>query len=133
MVRPNRVKDITFNTGSLVADADGNINTFSYAVNGTVQKIQLNSTNYTATGSVQFLVSGTNELLLNIISGTATGQVGSKTSPQVVYPFVYPTDNSNVTGSPQAATQRVLNSPIRLIGSGLGASASGLGFIVYYI
>lgn len=138
MVRPNRIKDYFFTTGSspqsnLVATAGGIVNTYSnFSVNGAIQKIVFIPGNYTATGSLQVQVSGTNELILNIISGT-NAMVGSQTNPVILYPFIYNVDSSNTTGSPQTYTNRVINAPLQLIGSGLGNGTSGLGVFIHYI
>ena len=131
MVRPNRVKVLNIVPGSLIADANGNIATFGgFAVNGLIQKIESYGSNFTATGSILVAVSGTGEAIFNWTSGTNQGNVAAVA---INYPFMYANTSTGVTGSPQAFTQFAANDIVRIIGSGLGASKSGLGLNIYFI
>lgn len=131
MVRDNRIKTISFPAGSLVADAAGLFDVYThYPPNGTIQKIEFKGGNYTATGSMLLSVSGTGETLLNFSSGTDQGNLADGT---IVYPHVFTFDVNSVTGSPNIASQRVINDLVRLVGSGLGNGKSGLGVNVVYI
>ena len=132
MVRSERVKSYFFPIGSLTADSDGLFNIYSnHNLNGTIQSVVFQTNNYTTTGSIILFASGLgnsgtdlNEQILKIRAGSTS---------QTFYPVVYGEQNNNVTGSPQAFIQTVIQSPLRVVGSGLGDSKSGLGIQVYYI
>lgn len=127
MVRPNRIKEYTFSPGSLTSTAGGTLSSFSdHSINGTIQKIYFDAGNHTATGSIFIFTSGANAEQIWL-------KKDNLDTDQLVYPFVYAVDNTNTTGSPQAFTQRVINGPLRVLGSGLGASKSGLGLTVFYV
>lgn len=132
MERSTSVRQYVFTTGSLIADANGNLSTYTnQSINGTIQKIFFDAGNWTATGSLQIFESGANLTpLWAIISGTATSHVRAD---QLIYPFVYGTNNGNITGSPQVFFLPVVNGPIQLIGSGLANGASGLSLQIFYI
>lgn len=132
MVRDVRIKSYNFPIGSLTADANGRYSVYSeYPLNGTIQNVTILDTNYTATGSVMLFESGLGN------SGTAlNGQIlkiraGSENS--TFYPVTYGELSNNVTGSPQAFTQHVIQSTLRIVGSGLGNGTSGIGLRIYYI
>jgi hypothetical protein len=126
MVRANRIKEYRFSIGSLTADSNGRMDVYSdHTINGTIQKVEFLGGNYTATGSIFVYASGTNEQIWYYSGACATAAT--------VYPFVYPTNNANITGSPQVGAKRVITQPLRIVGSGLTASKSGLGLNVYYI
>ena len=125
MVRPNRIKEYFFSVGSLTAASTGLFDVYSdHVINGTIQNIFIGSNTYTNTGSLLFFASGTNELIMRSRAGSML---------QTLYPFVYPDNNQNATGSPQAFAQRVINSTIRVVGSGVGNAGSATGIWVRYI
>ena len=130
MSRPNRIKEYIFSVGSLTANSDGLFNVYTdHSLNGTVQSVSVGSNTYTNTGSLLIYVSGTdnstqNDIIMRIRAGSMM---------QTFYPVVYGTLNTNVTGSPQAFEQNVLNGPLRVVGSGLGNGTSGLTLKVRYI
>lgn len=126
-MRPNRIKEYMFSIGSLTADANGRFEIFSdCTINGTIQKIEYAATaSWAAAGSILVTISGPNEQIWYYSGACQTATT--------VYPFVYGQNNANITGSPQVAVRRVINSPLRIVGSGLGAGKSGLGLTVYYI
>lgn len=130
MLRPNRVKEYIFSTGSLTANADGLFSVYTdHSLNGVIQSVTLGSNTYTNTGSVILYVSGTDNVAQN--DRIMTLRAGSMM--QTFYPVVYGTLNSAVTGSPQAFEQNVINGPLRVVGSGLGNGTSGLTLVVRYI
>lgn len=132
MVRSIRIKEYRFSLGSLTASAGGLFNVYSdQAINGTLQNIYFGDNSYTATGSLLVFASGTgnsgvgiNDLFMRVRAGS---------SNTTLYPFVYPENNQNTTGSPQAFTQPVMNSTLRIVGSGLGNVTSGLSLVVRFI
>lgn len=128
MTRPNRVKNFRFGANELIANAAGLFDSFSapFVVNGAIQKIDFTTGNYGANGSLFILVSGTEELIWKRNGTANTNAIG-------VYPFVYPVNNANTTGSPQAFTQRTINGVIHIVGSGLGNTKSGVGLDITYI
>ena len=133
MVRDLRIKDYTFSVGSLTADTDGLFNVYSdYSLNGTIQNISFGSNTYTNTGSFLFYVSGTDnvaqkDLILRM-------RVGSMMT--TIYPRTYTFDNQQIIGSATSDNARenfIINSPLRLVGSGLGNATSGLYVTIRYI
>ncbi len=137
MVRENRIKEYRFLTADLIAGGSyatalgsETINAYSsYPLNGTIQAIEFIAGNYNAAGSIGILVSGTNESILIITSG-ANAHLGAN---QVIYPHVFTTDNTNVTGSPDVTTQRIINEKLWMWGSGLGTGSSASGLSLKYI
>jgi len=126
MVRPNRVKVYRFPSGSLVADANGNLEVFSERpLNGTLQKVFYSKGNFDIAGSLYLFISGTDEKLF-----TQIGNLGANHS---AYIHAFPYDTDGTTGSPYIAVQPVVNSIVYLVGSGLGAGKSGTGFEIFYI
>lgn len=131
MVRDLRIKEFRFESTDLTASAAGRFDSFSNRpLNGTVQKIELLGGNFAATGSIQITISGTGEIIMDLVSGTSQGNVADGTQ---IYPHVYTFDNSVTTGSPSSATQRTMHDLIRVVGSGLGNAKSGLGLNIIYI
>ena len=127
MVRENRIKNISFPVGSLTASSAGRFNVYSeQPFNGVIKKIQFEAGNYGANGSIFVNISGgvSEQILL---------KKGGTNADFTSYPLVYGVDNVNATGSPSMFTEYVGQSTIQLIGSGLGATKSGLGLTVYYI
>jgi hypothetical protein len=126
MVRENRIKEYRFTTTEITASAGEIISAVSnHVLNGTVQKVEILANNYTTNGSIYLFVSGTNELIWS--------RNGTATTSGAFYPHVFTVDQTNVTGSPYVITQRVINSPVYVGGSGLGAGTSGLGINIIYI
>jgi|TARA_R100000501_G_C2565729_1_gene74574 hypothetical protein len=127
MVRSNRIKEFKFTTSDLIADASGNIETYSERpLNGTIQKVIFEAGNYTATGSLYVNISGG-------VSEPVWQKINNVNADSVAYPTVYTEDNEATTGSPDSFTQRVINSTVQIVASGLGSGKSGLGLTVYYI
>lgn len=126
MRKAGTIEEYKFVVSDLTANAAGLFDLYSNrSVNGTIQNISFLNNTFTATGSLMVFASGTeNEFFMKIRAGSTN---------QVYYPFVYTYDNNQTTGSPNIATQRVVNSPIRIVGSGLGNGTSGLGIIIRYI
>src|SRR3990167_8331088 len=129
MVRDVRVKQYIFTPSDLTANAAGSGNVYSdHSINGTIQNIVSLDNNYTTTGSIILFASG----LAN--SGTALGEqiitlrAGSSVN-QTFYPIVYGATNQAGTGSPQAFVQKIIHAPLRLVLSGCGNGASGVGLI----
>ena len=130
MVRDTRIKDYRFSIGSLTSNAGGVIDVYtSYPLNGTLESIERKAASYTNTGSLFVSISGTNQQVYQLISGTAIGtNVGIA---DVVNPVK---TNVNIEGSTLSIFTKIpINSKIHLIGSGLGNGASGLGLNIVYI
>ncbi len=131
-MRDNRIKSYRFPLGSLIASAGGIIDIYTpHTLNGTLQSIQLVAGNFTATGSFDLTVSGTGETIWSIISGTNTNNIAVS---DTVFPRAIPRDTTNLSLSgANYFTEIVMNSDLRLIGSGLGNATSGLGLNIQYI
>lgn len=116
----------------LLSNGDGLLDIHTQNINGVLQSINIGSNSHTNTGSYLFFLSGTNsligrDLILRIRAGSYM---------QTVFPRVYTHDNQYVIGSGTSDSARepwVLNSPIRIVGSGLGDSTicSGISFTYY--
>jgi hypothetical protein len=125
MVRPNRIKDITFPAFAVNGSNLGPIYASSVA-NGEILKVTV--LGITSPGSLIVGESGTN------VEVWRRNNITSGLSAQEAYTFVYPVDNTNTTGSPQAFLTRVTNNILFLAGSGF---TSGTGTLfgpvtVYY-
>jgi hypothetical protein len=126
MVRPNRIKEYSFNLGSLTSTAAGNVSAYSdHPINGVIQKVVFNYVDYTNTGSLWIFASGlvTDQILYKKGVGADI----------VAYPMVYAVDNDNATGSPQAFVQPVINAPLWVVASGVGDSKTVSGLSIQYI
>lgn len=132
MARDNRVKRYAFKTDDLVCPATGsNFDIFTaHSLNGTLQAIQYLGANYGATGSLQLQVSGTGEVVWSLVSGTDAGNV---TSAAAWFPRASCRDTNNLSLSGLAYAELPLFGDYRLIGSCVGPSKSGLGFVIWYI
>lgn len=132
MVRDIRIKDYVFRTGSLTASSAGLFSVFSdHTINGTIQNITLEDNNWTTTGSILIFTSGGENASTNVGGLIITLRAGS--SPRTYYPILYGDTNQAGTGSPQAFIRPVINSPLRVVGSGLGDGTSGTSLIIRYI
>ena len=133
MVRDVRIKEYRFSIGSLTADANGLFNVYSdHVLNGTIQNISVGSNTFTNTGSLLFFQSGTDNGVNNqdlILQLRAGSKIQTFFPVQVGH---YLTSTATIAGS-TAFMQNVINAPLRLVGSALGASASGLYAVVRYI
>ena len=133
MVRDIRIKEYTFNVGSLTAPTTGLFDVYSdHSLNGTIVNISAGSNTYTNTGSLLFFQSGTanginnQDLILQLRAGSRI---------QTFYPIQvghYLTSVTTSAGS-TAFVPFVINGPLRLVGSALGDGTSGLGITVRYI
>lgn len=119
----------------MTSDADGLFNVYSdHTINGTIKSVNFLDGNYTATGSILVFASGLgnsgtalNELIMRFRAGSEN---------QTFYPYVTMFDNQGVTGSftnHLITTENIIHAPVRLVGSGLGDSKSGVGLIINYI
>jgi hypothetical protein len=117
-MRPNRIKNVTFSAFTVNGS---NLGPFysDIVANGEILKVTVG--NVTSPGSLIIAESGTAIEVWrrnNVTSGLASFDS---------YPFVYPVDNTNVTGSPQAFVIRVTNNLLYLTGSGF-TSGTGITF-----
>lgn len=127
MDKPN---ETIFTASQLTASAGGVVTAaYTPAINGPILAIRGFGSNFTATGSLQFLESGTDLPILNFTSGTAQGNVAAKFG---VRPAVYGFGPSAESGSPYLTLPPVVNGPIYVIGSGLGNGKSGAGISVLW-
>ena len=127
-LRANRVEEVNFGVSSLTASSTGNIDIYTTAINGTIQSVVWEATaSYTKTGSIIVYESGTlNNELFNI-SGISTSTTR--------FPIAYATYPNGATGSATTGVpilQHVVMGPLRIVGSGLGASASGLNLRIRF-
>ena len=79
----------------------------NYTLNGTLKTIEVAGS--MTNGSIFVLSSGTNELLYSNIN----------IDNDISYPFVYAVDNTNNSGSPWIKAKRIIDSPIKVVVSGL--------------
>lgn len=112
-MRPNRIKEARFNSftvnGSVKSNTFPNVPT--NGLNGEIIRIIVDGV--TSPGSLWVAESGTDIELWrrnNITSGLVAFDA---------YPFVYPVDSANSTGSPNLGTTRVVDGPIYIAASGL--------------
>lgn len=136
MVRDSRIKHITFTPAQLTSDSAGSFSVFSdQPINGTIQSIEWDESNYTTTGSILVFASGLGN------SGTGlNGQIMNVSGVSIHslnYPSVLPKDIDGVGLSGASSVsphfQHIVDGPIRIVGSGCGATKSGLGLTVRYI
>lgn len=133
MVRENRIKSYTFNTGSLTANAMTGSHFKSYtdhALNGDLRAIQILASNYQAVGSLLLEVSGTGELIWSLTSGTNSSMVS--TAGQYIPVGLLRHTNNNLLSGTSLATYGTI--PLFGIYSitGSGVKGSGTGFTIYY-
>jgi hypothetical protein len=135
--RPNRVKTCRFTVGSLTADANEQIDSYSQApLNGLLYGVHVGANTFnSSTGSLFLNVSGPELTVWSMVSGTTRG-TGVGTSG-VTYPraTTVTTDSVPLSGGNGYVefAEMPLNSVLHLVGSKLGASASGLELNVVYI
>lgn len=137
MVRDVRIKEFRFSTESLTSDADGNIDVYTdHPLNGRLWAIHNagadNPGSWAKIGSLTFSISGADQTIYVWKSGPTTtianeGVVTADTH--------FPRASLRMTsGSPLTEYDTIpMNSVIRLVGSGLGDSKSGLGINIAYI
>jgi len=127
MVRPNRLKNYTFSSSDLTADANGAVTSYSdVPINGRVTKIVLDAGNWAANGSFWVRTSG-------LVPEQLYYEDGASNADTTVYPVVFGVDNANTTGSPEVWMQRCVNSNLELLASGTGNGKSGVSLTVYYV
>ena len=131
----NTVKQYSFPIGSITGGAAHFDVYTDIALNGKLQSIEWVAGNTAATGSLQVFKSGGATLsIYSIISGTANWHLLSISFE--AYPkntTVSTTDTLlSGTGAP-VYTDVTLNSVLRVVGSSVGASKSGLGLNILYI
>lgn len=131
--KSSRINEVRFSIGSLTADADGLFNVYtSTPLNGAIQKIFVGSNTYTNTGSLLFFVSGTTNGVNNqglILQLRAGSRIQDFYPVRVVHTF----DGIQTNAGSIAYAQSVINTPLRIVGSGLGNGTSGLGVIINYM
>ena len=101
-------------------------------LNGTIHQVTVGSNTYTNTGSLLFFQSGTDNGINNL---DLILQLRAGSKLQTFYPVQvgnYLTNVVTAAGS-TAFIQNVINGPLRLVGSAVGASTSGLYISVRYI
>ena len=124
-VSSNRVKEYIFsNVGSLTAPATGVIAAqySEYGLNGEILGVHIGTTNWTNTGSLQILSSGTRNHVIGTIRSVAQGA------------FYFSSATLLPTGAASTLTETrpISVGPIYVIGSGLGDSKSGTALSVLY-
>lgn len=118
MVRSVRVKEFIF--AQITPTSGANISeVFTlHNINGQIDQVEFTTGN---TGSLFLTVSGTGETVWSSVTPSGA-------STQIVYPMTFAVDNTNATGSPDIATQRVVNNQLVLAGSGMIAATVDLTF-----
>lgn len=136
MTRDVRVKEYIFPIGSITSNAAGSLSVFSdHTLNGTIQNVEWVAGNHAAAGSILLFASGIGNSGIGLagqimnISGISVNSVN--------YPSAQFVDLNGAVlsglDSISPPVQHVINSPLRVVGSGLGDSKSGLALIVRYI
>lgn len=121
MISDSRIEVFRFN---LVSNSAGNISSYTdYSLNGEIKSIKYKPTDFETTGSLFIRASGTNELIYT--------QLDNLDAVQVQYPKVYANDKNGATGSPFVFVDICVNSPLFLVGSGVGDSKTGVLEIYY--
>lgn len=128
MVRENRIKTYTFPIGSLTANSDGNISSYSdHPINGTIVKVGYEVGDVASNGSICLQVSGTGEILWKYLNAVAS---------QTDYLQV-PTVNNIRTGSGIGiVTQPAVggyDGQLWVWGSGCGDTKKASGLTIFYI
>ena len=134
MLRSNRIKEYNFSLGSLTAPSAGSFTVFSdHVINGTIQSITLYPNTFTTTGSLLVFASGLANSGVGLGDLIITLRAGSTGT---FYPVVYPAINQSIilSGTTVAmSVQPIINSILRIVGSTVGDTTSGLGLSVRYI
>ncbi len=134
MVRSNRVKEYRFSIGSITSAAAHFESYTSYPLNGVLQAIEWIGGNQTATGSLTIFASGgAGTQIWGTTSGTVRRMI---TEDFVVFPKASTVSTTDVSLSGTATSdyeQIPLNGVLRVVGSSVGASKSGLGLNIAYI
>jgi hypothetical protein len=126
MVRDHRIETFDFKSGLVGANFS---NTSWRSINGILHGVNVKDNNFAATGSLLLISEGTGLPVWSLISGTATGNVASS---GVYYPVAYAVNQVNATLSGTTTVDIPLFGEYTLVGSGLGASKSGLGVTLIY-
>lgn len=134
MVRDIRIKEYRFPIADITSSSAGLFDAYtSHPINGKILSIQRDVSNYTATGSLTLLASGTAQNIWRMISGTIVGAV---TLEQVSYPRAFANYEINTVISGTTAHTEVVEIPVstvlHLVGSGLGDSKSGISITIQY-
>lgn len=137
MVRANRIKEYNFRTAEITADNAGS-GVFSvytqYPLNGELCGISIYKNNFQPTGSIILTVSGVEQVICGIVSGTQRGHGIAKsglTMPRGLTTFG--AMNEIISGTNFAFFDRIpLNSIVHLVGSSVGSFRSGLGIGILY-
>lgn len=133
MVRDHRIENYDFKsgTGQLVGDVFRQ-DTWRQ-VNGILMAVKTKENNYGATGSLFLVESGTNNVIWSLTSGTSTGNTSQSGLYYPVTPAVNPI-NATMSGTNSAGVyvDIPLFGAYAMIGSGVGASKSGLGVEIIY-
>jgi hypothetical protein len=105
--------------------------TSNYSLNGILTGIRIKENNFTATGSLSLVCSGTGETIWNLVSGTVTNNVAQS---GLYYPVTYCRNsvNTDLSGTSPIITEIPLFGQYQLVGAGLGTGKSGLGFTLIY-
>ena len=130
MVRDHRIETYMFPAGSLVG-ANLSIPTWR-SINGLLLGVNIQESNFAATGSLFLKNNLTGQIEWSMQSGTSTGNVAQSGT---YYPVVSSSSQNNVLLSGTnyyAYSELPLYGEYTLIGSGLGASKSGLGITLIY-
>lgn len=131
MVRDHRLESYQFKSGGLVGDA---FTSHSWrSINGVLEAIRVGANNYTATGSLFLITSGTGEVIWSLQSGTVTGNVAQAT---LYYPVTSAVNSVNTSLSGTNSNGVWKDIPLLghyvISGVGVGASKSGTGIELIY-
>jgi len=136
MVRHTEIKEYRFTSDEMTANSAGNIDVYSqYPINGRIVAIQNYGANapgsWIKTGSILCYESGgaqTQQFIQEITSGTNTS-LGVNASLRH-----YPSAQTLNTGGSVVANyiDIPINNVMRIVGTGLGDTKSGLGLNIFY-
>ena len=128
MVRDHRIETYDFKSG--ITGANFSVDSWR-SINGTLAGVQVLGNNYAATGSLLLVNKTTGLTAWNLVSGTVTSNVATSGT---YYPLAYAVNQVNTTlsGTAPVIAEIPLFGEYTLVGSGLGASKSGLGITLIY-
>ena len=133
-LQDGRIKQYFFRPGSITAASNGRFETFSdktEIINGELKSIVFLANNYADAGSFFIFESGLGN------SGTGVNglfmRIVAENKNRTYYPFDYGSTDIINSGSRYIHIQKIINSSIRVVGSGVGGGRSGLGIIINYI
>ena len=100
-------------------------------ITGEIISFTINGSGLNNVGSLYITASGINST--DVVGSRLATFVGGLNGIRTNYPFVYPVNGLNeTTGSPQTFFKYIVNSPLQLIGSAVGAGSIFSGLTILW-